>query len=48
LGDTVYTRWVVPWFIAAQIPAFGVAVQMLGKLWFLDRMALLYDEFVTF
>jgi hypothetical protein len=31
-----------PW-----ITAFGVAVQMLGKLWFLDRMALLYDEVVT-
>lgn len=25
------------------ITAFGLAVQMLGKLWFLDRMALLYD-----
>jgi Family of unknown function (DUF6653) len=28
-----------PW-----ITAFGLAVQMLGKLWFLDRMALLYHE----
>ena len=28
-----------PW-----ITAFGLAVQMLGKLWFLDRMALLYDD----
>lgn len=28
-----------PW-----ITAFGLAVQMGGKLWFLDRMALLYDE----
>ena len=27
-----------PW-----ITAFGLAVQMAGKLWFLDRMALLYD-----
>jgi hypothetical protein len=26
------------------ITAFGVAVQMFGKLWFLDRMALLYDD----
>ncbi len=24
--------------------AFGLSVQMAGKLWFLDRMALLYDE----
>ena len=31
-----------PW-----ITAFGLAVQMLGKLWFLDRMALLYDEVVS-
>jgi hypothetical protein len=30
-----------PW-----ITAFGVAVQMFGKLWFLDRMALLYDDVV--
>ena len=28
-----------PW-----ITAVGVAIQMLGKLWFLDRMALLYDD----
>jgi hypothetical protein len=28
-----------PW-----ITVFGVAVQMAGKLWFLDRMALLYDD----
>ncbi|HKH52047.1 MAG TPA: DUF6653 family protein [Mycobacterium sp.] len=28
-----------PW-----ITAFGLAVQMAGKLWFLDRMALLYDD----
>jgi hypothetical protein len=28
-----------PW-----VTAFGVAVQMAGKLWFLDRMALLYDD----
>jgi len=28
-----------PW-----ITAFGLAVQTLGKLWFLDRMALLYDD----
>ena len=27
-----------PW-----IPAFGLAVQMLCKIWFIDRMALLYD-----
>jgi len=27
-----------PW-----ITAVGLAVQMAGKLWFLDRMALLYD-----
>jgi len=26
------------------ITAFGLAGQMLGKLWFLDRMALLYDD----
>jgi hypothetical protein len=26
------------------ITAFGLAVQMFGKLWFLDRMALLYDD----
>jgi hypothetical protein len=26
------------------ITAFGLAVQMAGKLWFLDRMALLYDD----
>jgi hypothetical protein len=31
-----------PW-----ITALGLAVQMLGKLWFLDRMALLYDEMTT-
>jgi hypothetical protein len=24
--------------------AFGLAVQMAGKVWFLDRMALLYDD----
>ena len=30
-----------PW-----ITAFGVAVQMFAKLWFLDRMALLYDDVV--
>jgi hypothetical protein len=29
-----------PW-----ITAFGLAVQMAGKMWFLDRMALLYDDF---
>jgi hypothetical protein len=23
---------------------FGLAVQMAGKIWFLDRMALLYDD----
>ena len=28
----------------AWITAFGLAVQTLGKLWFLDRMALLYDD----
>jgi hypothetical protein len=28
-----------PW-----ITAFGLAVQTAGKLWFLDRMALLYDD----
>jgi hypothetical protein len=28
-----------PW-----ITAFGLAVQMLGKVWFIDRMALLYDD----
>src|SRR6185503_3965918 len=28
-----------PW-----ITAFGLAVQMAGKMWFLDRMALLYDD----
>jgi len=28
-----------PW-----ITAFGLAVQMAGTLWFLDRMALLYDD----
>jgi hypothetical protein len=28
-----------PW-----ITPFGLAVQILGKLWFLDRMALLYDD----
>jgi hypothetical protein len=28
-----------PW-----MTAFGVAVQMAGKLWFIDRMALLYDD----
>ncbi len=28
-----------PW-----ITAFGLAVQMARKLWFLDRMALLYDD----
>ncbi|MGY4650947.1 DUF6653 family protein [Mycobacterium sp. URHB0021] len=28
-----------PW-----LTAFGLAVQMFGKLWFLDRMALLYDN----
>jgi hypothetical protein len=28
-----------PW-----ITLFGLAVQMTGKLWFLDRMALLYDD----
>ena len=26
------------------ITAFGLAVQMAGKMWFLDRMALLYDD----
>jgi hypothetical protein len=31
-----------PW-----ITAFGLAVQMLGKLSFLDRMALLYDQMTT-
>lgn len=30
-----------PW-----ITAFGVAVQLFGKLWFIDRMALLYDDVV--
>ena len=28
-----------PW-----IAAFGLAVQTAGKMWFLDRMALLYDD----
>jgi hypothetical protein len=28
-----------PW-----ITAFGLAVQMLCKVWFIDRMALLYDD----
>lgn len=28
-----------PW-----LTLFGLAIQMLGKLWFLDRMALLYDD----
>jgi hypothetical protein len=28
-----------PW-----LTVFGLAIQMLGKLWFLDRMALLYDD----
>ena len=28
-----------PW-----ITAFGLAVQMMGKMWFLDRMVLLYDD----
>lgn len=28
-----------PW-----LTAFGVAVQMAGKVWFIDRMALLYDD----
>ncbi|HEX7425693.1 MAG TPA: DUF6653 family protein [Mycobacterium sp.] len=28
-----------PW-----ITAFGLAVQILGKRWFLDRVALLYDD----
>jgi hypothetical protein len=28
-----------PW-----ITAFGLVVQMAGKMWFLDRMALLYDD----
>jgi hypothetical protein len=28
-----------PW-----ITAFGLAIQMLGKVWFIDRMALLYDD----
>lgn len=28
-----------PW-----ITALGLAVQMLGKMWFIDRMALLYDD----
>ena len=28
-----------PW-----ITLFGLSVQMMGKLWFLDRMALLFDE----
>ena len=23
---------------------FGLAVQMAGKIWFIDRMALLYDD----
>jgi uncharacterized protein DUF6653 len=33
-GLVVYDPW---------LTAFGLAVQMFGKLWFLDRMALLYD-----
>lgn len=33
--------------LGPRITAFGVAVQMLGKLWFIDRMALLYDDVVT-
>jgi hypothetical protein len=28
-----------PW-----LTVFGLAIEMLGKLWFLDRMALLYDD----
>jgi hypothetical protein len=28
-----------PW-----MTAFGLAVQMTGKLWFIDRMAMLYDD----
>lgn len=28
-----------PW-----ITAFGLAIQMLCKIWFIDRMALLYDD----
>ena len=31
-----------PW-----MTAFGVAVQSLGKIWFIDRMALLYDDVVA-
>jgi len=30
-----------PWIVA-----FGLAVHMAGKNWFLDRMALLYDDMV--
>ena len=29
------------------ITLFGLAVHMAGKNWFLDRMALLYDDMVT-
>lgn len=36
-GVVVYDVW---------LTAFGLAVQMAGKVWFIDRMALLYDDMV--
>jgi hypothetical protein len=45
LGEALWSaREEVP--IPEGVP-FGLAVHMLGKLWFLDRMALLYDEMTT-
>lgn len=37
-GVVVYDVW---------LTSFGLAVQMAGKVWFIDRMALLYDEMMT-
>jgi hypothetical protein len=34
-GVVIYDLWMT---------AFGIAVQLMGKMWFLDRMALLYDD----
>lgn len=40
------TSWASRGVLDPCITAFGLAVQMLGKMWFIDRMALLYDEVV--
>jgi hypothetical protein len=42
---SVYTRLPIP-LLLLTVAIAQTALQILGKLWFLDRMALLYDDAV--